>query len=249
MAALALVSLSVGAWAAPIPSPDLREWERFSVLTPAGPEEPSPDTFQKIKRLVWAEHKVQRGEYSAALLAKRYRTTVASLQATNRDELYIFGPGRKLVVLNQSGLLYQVRKDAETLDQVVAHYERDPGRARKLKEWVVRANLLPGSALLGEFDLEKGERVLLPGIRMVWDTFHYPVSRITRISSRFGTRRHPIYKQRLMHVGLDIPKPYGTPVFPARSGVVVETGWRGGYGMLVVIRHAGGWTTRYGHLS
>jgi murein DD-endopeptidase MepM/ murein hydrolase activator NlpD len=84
---------------------------------------------------------------------------------------------------------------------------------------------------------------------MNFDTFHYPLSSVTRISSRFGLRRHPIFKERRMHAGMDIPKPYGTSVYPARSGTVIEAGWRPGYGMVVIIRHTGGWTTRYGHMS
>jgi murein DD-endopeptidase MepM/ murein hydrolase activator NlpD len=52
-----------------------------------------------------------------------------------------------------------------------------------------------------------------------------------------------------MHEGLDIPKPYGTPVYPARSGRVTLAGWHEGYGMLIEIRHFNGEATRYGHLS
>ena len=31
---------------------NLRVWSRFSVLTPAGPEEPKPEVFRQIKRLL-----------------------------------------------------------------------------------------------------------------------------------------------------------------------------------------------------
>ena len=37
------------------------------MLTPAGPEEPSPETFRKVKRLLWSPHKVAKGEYSRFL--------------------------------------------------------------------------------------------------------------------------------------------------------------------------------------
>jgi murein DD-endopeptidase MepM/ murein hydrolase activator NlpD len=33
------------------------------------------------------------------------------------------------------------------------------------------------------------------------------------------------------------------------DGIVTYTGWMGGYGRLVVIKHRGGYSTRYGHLS
>ena len=243
----AFLFLSVFALSSPTPQiATLADWERYSVLTPAGPEEPRPEVFQKVKRLLWTEHKVGRGEYRESL-AKLYRTTVPSLQATNNDELYLLG--RKLIVHNQDGRLYEVRKDSETLSHVLARFESNPKRLQQLKEWVVKANGLPGSALIETFYLEKGERLLLPAGHPTFDTFHYPVASVTRLSSRFGMRRHPITGARRVHLGIDIPKPYGTPVYPARSGTVVETGWHEGYGLLVIIRHSDGWTTRYGHLS
>ncbi|MCX5795669.1 MAG: M23 family metallopeptidase [Elusimicrobia bacterium] len=228
---------------------NLRDWSRYSVLTPAGPEEPQPETFRKVKRLLWVSHKVNKGEYSASYLAKLYGTTVASLQATNRDELYLFGSGRKLVVHNKDGMLYEVRKDTETLSGIVAKFKGGGQQARQFREWVVKANGLPGYAILDDYVFEKGSRVLLPGIKINFDTYHYPVNSVHRLSSRFGLRRHPISHERRRHVGIDIPKPYGTPVYPARSGVVVEAGWREGYGMLVIIRHPDGFSTRYGHMS
>ncbi len=245
----ALLFLSVYARSTLAPQvPDQADWERYSVLTPAGPEEPRPEVFHKIKRLLWTEHKVGRNEYRESL-AKLYRTTVPSLQTTNNDELYICGTGRKLIVHNQDGRLYEVRKDSETLGHVLARFESDAKRRQQLRGWVVKANALPGSSLIETYYLEKGQRILLPAGQPKFDTFHYPVSSVTRLSSRFGLRRHPIYGDRRMHAGIDIPKPYGTPVYPARSGIVIETGWKEGYGLLVIVRHSDGWTTRYGHLS
>ena len=126
----------------------LRDWARYSVLTPAGPEEPPPDVFRKVKRLLWAVHKVAKGEYSAYYLAKLYGTTVMSLQTTNHDELYLLGNGRRVVVHNREGELYEVKKDSETLDRVVAKFKAGTQERRQFKEWVVKANNLPGYALL-----------------------------------------------------------------------------------------------------
>lgn len=227
------------------------DWSRFSVLTPAGPEEPSPELFAKLKRLVWAEHTIQKGEYSAWHLAQKYNTTAMSLQATNNEELLILNPGRKITVHNKNGSLYQVRKSSETLDQIVAKYHRDRAAALKFKESIVVANKLPGSALLGEYEFRKGDRVLLPKVTVTFDTYRFPFEGFGwgRISSRFGARYHPLLKRRKFHEGLDIARPWGTPVYPARSGKVVETGWHEGYGLLIVVRHSDGATTRYGHLS
>jgi murein DD-endopeptidase MepM/ murein hydrolase activator NlpD len=70
-----------------------------------------------------------------------------------------------------------------------------------------------------------------------------------RISSSFGRRFHPLLHRLAFHRGIDLPRPYGTPVFPARTGRVLAAGWASGYGLVVVIEHPDGFTTRYGHLS
>lgn len=70
----------------------------------------------------------------------------------------------------------------------------------------------------------------------------------------FGVRRHPIHGDYRMHSGMDFGVKPGTPVGAARDGVVVDAGWRGGYGMMVTIEHHGDdgkptHRTRYAHLS
>ncbi len=70
-----------------------------------------------------------------------------------------------------------------------------------------------------------------------------------RLSDGFGWRKHPVYRRRLFHAGIDIAAPRGTPIMSALPGTVVYSGWMSGYGRLVVIRHANGVSTRYGHCS
>jgi peptidoglycan hydrolase-like protein with peptidoglycan-binding domain len=52
------------------------------------------------------------------------------------------------------------------------------------------------------------------------------------------------------HAGIDLPAPKGTPVYAARAGRVVYSGWAdAGYGFLVVVSHGKGERTFYAHLS
>ena len=51
-----------------------------------------------------------------------------------------------------------------------------------------------------------------------------------RITSRFGTRRHPILLYTTTHWGVDYAAKIGTPVGAAADGEVVFIGRRGGYG-------------------
>jgi murein DD-endopeptidase MepM/ murein hydrolase activator NlpD len=71
-----------------------------------------------------------------------------------------------------------------------------------------------------------------------------------RVTSAFNSQRmHPILQQVLPHLGVDYAAPSGTPVRATGDGTVAAAEWRGGYGNLVEIQHANGYTTRYGHLS
>ncbi len=225
------------------------DWSRYSVLTPAGPEEPEPEVLRRLHRLAWAEHRLSRGEQTASALAKKYGTTAASLQATNNDELYILSVGKKLTIPNKTGQLYEVKKSSEALDQIVRKFSRNPKEALVFKQTLVYANKLPGSAMLSGYELPKGARLLITKFSVPnFDSYHMPLVG-GRISSGFGLRYHPVLGRRRMHDGLDIAKPWGSSVYAARSGTVMETGWVEGYGLLITLRHSDGWTTRYGHLS
>ncbi len=52
-----------------------------------------------------------------------------------------------------------------------------------------------------------------------------------------------------MHTGVDIGAPGGVNIVAADSGTVIQTGWLGGYGQVVVVDHGGGISTLYAHMS
>jgi murein DD-endopeptidase MepM/ murein hydrolase activator NlpD len=80
-------------------------------------------------------------------------------------------------------------------------------------------------------------------------TFQKSPLRFSRVTSFFGRRYHPILRIVREHQGIDYGAPTGTPVEAVSDGRVVSAGWSGGYGRLVVLGHAEGYETRYGHLS
>ncbi len=71
----------------------------------------------------------------------------------------------------------------------------------------------------------------------------------SRISSGFGGRMHPIFRNWRAHTGVDFAAPRGTPVWATADGVIEYAGVKGGYGNVIEIRHSGSVTTLYGHLS
>ena len=72
----------------------------------------------------------------------------------------------------------------------------------------------------------------------------------SRVTSSFSnSRKHPVYGFHRAHTGVDFGAPTGTRVKATGDATVVFAGRRGGYGNLVVLRHANGLETYYAHLS
>ena len=71
----------------------------------------------------------------------------------------------------------------------------------------------------------------------------------SRRTSGFGMREHPIFHTQRAHLGVDYAAPTGTPVISVADGVVVESGFSGGFGNMVVVQHNARQSTVYAHLS
>lgn len=242
------VLLGTAALSAAAPGVSPFYYARFSVLTPPGPTEPPPEAFRLIPRLIHARHKVAKGD-NVRSLAADYGTDVRSLQSTNSNEFIFMSRGGFIRVYNGKGLLYEVTANGETLNGIASRYV---GKGRDLKSFkaqIVEDNGLPPSALLANHKFAKGDRVYLPSVYLDLDTYRMPLRSFGRISSNFGRRYHPVLKRKVFHHGCDIPMPLGTPVYPSRSGTVIYSGWKGGYGNTVEVKHKDGSLCRYGHLS
>ena len=72
----------------------------------------------------------------------------------------------------------------------------------------------------------------------------------TRISSGFSLGRfHPILQKMRAHKGVDYAAPTGTRIKAAADGNVAFVGKKGGYGNVIILKHANGVSTVYGHFS
>jgi murein DD-endopeptidase MepM/ murein hydrolase activator NlpD len=69
------------------------------------------------------------------------------------------------------------------------------------------------------------------------------------LTSFFGGRSDPLTGEPAYHSGIDISAEKGQPVYATADGVVQSAGYTGDYGNLIVLKHAFGLSTRYGHLS
>lgn len=67
------------------------------------------------------------------------------------------------------------------------------------------------------------------------------------LSSGYGRRTDPFTGRKSFHHGVDFAGKRGTEVVAVASGVVVRAERAKSYGNLIELRHADGFTTRYGH--
>jgi murein DD-endopeptidase MepM/ murein hydrolase activator NlpD len=72
-----------------------------------------------------------------------------------------------------------------------------------------------------------------------------------RLSSPYGARTvDPVSGEATPnghHDGYDLAAAMGTPIRASKAGKVTFAGRKGGYGKAVILSHAGGWSTLYGH--
>lgn len=186
-------------------------------------------------------------------------TLVGSNQKILAGDINRLKLGMSLRIPNQDGIFITVSKN-DTIGKLADKYG-------STKESIILANAMRNDKLIA------GSEIFLPGGKLAADTevkiatktkrgvrsatvkisggaarnFRWPT--MGRISSSFGWRRNPFGKRRIFHSGLDIAAPRGTAIRAAADGVVVHSGWMGGYGKTIVISHSKGLTTLYGHCS
>lgn len=67
------------------------------------------------------------------------------------------------------------------------------------------------------------------------------------LSSNFGARKDPFTGRRAHHDGVDLAAGAGADIFPLMPGTVTFSGWKRGYGNVVIVDHGQKIETLYGH--
>jgi murein DD-endopeptidase MepM/ murein hydrolase activator NlpD len=153
-------------------------------------------------------------------------------------------PGDSLVILPIAGVRHVV-KNGDTITSIASKYEGD-------EEEILSYNQLASAA-----ELTVGDTLIIPGGAMQRPSA--PVNRTAAAVSAGGGGGfvHPapgsIRTQGLHgYNAVDLAAGHGTAIRAAAAGEVIVakgSGWNGGYGNYIVIRHSNGTQTLYAHLS
>lgn len=190
-------------------------------------------------------HTVDDGE-SIADIATLLGVTVSNLLASNR----LFGgeqlqPNQVLYASDQ-GIVHIIQL-GQTLSNIARSYA------------VPLETLMDANDLTSSSTIFAGDRILIPGAttsfwnnavalsRGVSTQFIWPLE--GEVISEFGWRVHPVLGDRHHHDGIDLDVPEGTAVHAVAAGEVYFYGEQPGYGNVLIIEHANGFYTLYGHLS
>jgi murein DD-endopeptidase MepM/ murein hydrolase activator NlpD len=134
--------------------------------------------------------------------------------------------------------------------KAIAVVARGPNGAVKVNNIVAASFSLSGTVLKAfNFESSTGGDYFDEQGKSLKAMFSKNPVRFSRISSNFGSRRHPILGYVRAHKGTDYAAAEGTDVHSIGDGVVLRSGMTEGYGNLIEIRHINGYVTRYGHLS
>ena len=89
-----------------------------------------------------------------------------------------------------------------------------------------------------------------PDGKALHKTFLRSPLEFSRITSGFTLARfHPVLKKWRAHKGVDYAAPIGTRIKATADGTVAFAGVQNGYGNVVMLQHANGVSTVYGHMS
>lgn len=156
-------------------------------------------------------------------------------------------PGQTLVILPIEGVRHIV-KSGDTISTIAEKYEGDV------------EEILEYNQLASANELSVGDELIIPGgaLHSSGPVRTYAAAEPVRSSGAVasGMLSHPVpgaIKTQGIHGynAVDLAAGHGTPIRAAAAGEVIvskSSGWNGGYGQYIVIRHANGVQTLYSHL-
>jgi LysM repeat protein len=181
-------------------------------------------------------------------IAKMFGVSVNTIRWGNDIKGNTITPGQTLVIMPISGIQHTV-KSGDTLQSIAKQHKGD------LDEIMQYNNLTKGTKLA------VGDVIFVPDGEAVATPASTGSSNKGRTSPSV-----PVYDGYYMrpliggvktqgvhgHNGVDLASSYGAKIYASADGEVLisrSSGWNGGYGLYVVIKHNNGTQTLYGHLS
>ena len=207
-----------------------------------GSGELSVHMFNILQSKEPSSYEVKKGD-TLSEIASIYNISVGTLIGFNGiEDVRRIIPGMVMKVPHINGIPYIVSRN-DTLSSISIKYN------------IPVNDILDANNLFSD-KINPGKMLFIPGGKIsdyeykkaTGTLFIYPAN--GRLSSPYGYRSDPFTGKRRFHYGIDLASTSGTKIISTMSGIVADVGNRPlGFGKYVIIRHANGYQTLYGHLS
>lgn len=178
-------------------------------------------------------------------IAKMFNVTVNTIKWNNDIKSNTVRPGDTLVILPITGIRHTVKK-GDTVASIAKFYKGDKDEIMAYNE-------------IGPGALAVGSVIIVPDgeITPVTSGSVGAGTKATGLKEYVGYYLRPVAggkKTQGIHGynGIDIASSLSTPIMASADGEVIvsrNSGWNGGYGSYVVLKHGNGTQTLYAHLS
>ncbi len=230
-------------------SPDQGATSTKNEIVIVGGTSLSPEIQAPIETKTLSEDQISiyvvRSGDTLPAIAKMFDVSVNTIRWANNLKSNTITPGQTLVILPISGVQHIV-KSGDTLISIAKQYKGD------LDE------------ILQYNNMAKDEKLA------IGDIIFIPDGELTAVVSRpntgGGKTSQPTYAGFYMrpivggvksqgihgHNGVDLASVYGANILASADGQVIvsrSSGWNGGYGLYIVVKHSNGTQTLYAHLS
>jgi len=194
---------------------------------------------EQVPQLRFFKYRVKQEDTFWTILAKTSLDMDTLITANNLATPRDIANGMTIYIPNMRGIIYK-KKSNESLDDISRKFKGTPEVLKIVNKMDNKAKPV---IFIPCGKLSSLERSLFLGT-----AFASPVNS-GRKTSGFGVRKDPIQHDKRFHSGIDIACPIGTRVNSARNGRVIFSGYSGGYGKLVIVKHSRNYCTYYGHLN
>lgn len=176
-------------------------------------------------------------------IAKMFQVSANTIKWANDIKGNKLTVGQTLVILPITGIKHVV-KSGDTIQSIAKLHKGD------VQEIMQYNSLAPGQKLTA------GDIIIVPDGEA-------PAQ--TSTGNYSGGSSYPVYSGYYMrpiiggtktqglhgHNGVDLASSYGSNILASAAGevIIARSGWNGGYGTYIVIKHSNGTQTLYGHLS
>jgi len=201
---------------------------------------------QEFRDLVKEVDYTGRENESLWTITQNYQVSLNDLSQTIGQKLEI--PANELSAEQETGTTASVTQREKP--KGVIHYVQKGDTLWQIsqKYQVSVQSIVSANQISESRRLIVGQRLIIPNTRsssMSSRSFIWPLNGL--ITSQFGIRT--LGNRRDYHTGIDIDAHKGALIKAAESGKVSFSGYINGYGNVVIIDHAGGYSTVYAHSS